>query len=82
VDVIGKKVAEAAAPAPTAIPWLLIRAASNTCKGIFGKVTYVQRANTMGGKAPAGGCGAATVGSEKRADYKADYYFFETPQRH
>ena len=39
-------------------------------------VSYVQRLNTAGGKAPATGCDATTVGTETRAGYTADYYFF------
>jgi Protein of unknown function (DUF3455) len=76
-QVIGKKVAEAAAPAADAIPWLLIRAASTAGHGVFTKVTYIQRLNTKGGKAPQAGCNAAAAGTETRVDYSADYVFFE-----
>src|SRR6202044_1429693 len=33
----------ATAPAPNAIPWLLLRAKTNVGKGIFGKVLWIQR---------------------------------------
>ena len=39
-------------------------------------ITYVQRANTIGGKAPATGCDSTTVNTDKGVDYSADYYFF------
>jgi hypothetical protein len=75
--VVGQKVAQADAPAPNAVPWLLLRATSNTGKGVFSAVTYVQRLETKGGKAPATGCDAKTVGTETRVDYSAEYFFFE-----
>jgi hypothetical protein len=76
-SVTGKKAAEVAAPAPDAIPWLLVRGISNTGNGVFSKVTFIQRLNTKGGKAPASGCDAGTAKAEKRIDYTADYVFFE-----
>jgi hypothetical protein len=75
-SVTGKKIAQADAPAPDAIPWLLVRAEKTTGAGIFSKITYVQRVGTKNGKAPATGCDAAATGTEKRVDYSADYYFF------
>jgi hypothetical protein len=75
--VVGKKVAQADAPAPNAIPWLLVRATSSSGKGVFSAVTYVQRLETKGGKAPATGCDAKAVGTETRVDYSAEYFFFE-----
>jgi hypothetical protein len=59
------------------VPWLLIGATAHTGQGQFSKVTFVQRLNTSGGKAPAAGCDAAAVGAEKRVPYSADYVFFE-----
>ena len=75
-SVTAKKTAQADAPAPDAIHWLLLTATSSSGKGVFAGVTHVQRVNTKGGKAPAGGCDAAASGSEKRVDYSADYYFY------
>src|SRR5262245_28035510 len=40
-------------PDPDAIPWLLLEAVSTEGHGIFARVTYIQRLNTVGGKAPA-----------------------------
>ncbi len=72
----GMKVAQADAPISTAIPWLLLKAMSTTGTGVFTKVTYVQRLNTNGGKAPASGCDATTAGTDTRVPYSADYEFF------
>lgn len=75
-SVRGAKVAEVAAPVPGAIPWLLLRASSASGAGVLGNVTYVQRLNTAGGVAPAGGCDKTTVGTEVRVRYTAEYYFY------
>jgi hypothetical protein len=65
-------------PNADAIPWLLLRAVSHgATDGIFSHVTYVQRVNTVGGKAPATGCDSSTSPTlEQRIDYSADYYFY------
>ena len=72
----GAKAYQENAPLSDAIPWLLLRATSNTGTGVFSDVTYVIRANTTGGKAPATGCDATTAGTDTRVSYTADYYFF------
>ena len=54
----------------------LLRVASTSGTGAFSDVTYVQRLSTTGGKAPATGCDSTTVGTDTRADYMADYYFY------
>jgi hypothetical protein len=61
---------------PTAIPWLLLRAASTSGPGIFGGVTYIQRINTAGGLAPTTGADAAHEGEEARVPYTAEYWFY------
>ena len=68
--------ARADAPAAGNIPWLLLAATDNGTAGIFKGVTHIQRVNTVGGIAPAEGCGAATTGRQARVDYSADYLFF------
>lgn len=73
----GEKAAQADAPDADGIPWLLVRTTATSGQGVFSKVTYVQRVNTKGGKPPATGCDAGAVGRENRADYSADYYFYE-----
>jgi hypothetical protein len=74
--VVGEKVAEADAPSPDAIPWLLVRAKSNSGSGALARVTFIQRLSTKGGKAPATGCDAQAAGKEARVDYSADYVFY------
>jgi hypothetical protein len=74
--VVGAKVEQAPAPAPGAVPWLLLRATSTSGAGLFSAVTFVQRIETQGGTAPAGGCDASHLGAETRASYSADYYFY------
>ena len=66
--------ARADAPAPSAIPWLLLTAKSVGPEGTFSKVTSIQRVTTEGGIAPAGGC--AQPGAQARVAYTADYYFW------
>jgi len=72
----GAKVAELNAPVADAISWLLLRVTSTSGAGVLSDATYVQRLNTAGGKAPAAGCDATTVGTETRSGYSADYYFY------
>ena len=57
---------------PTAVDWLLL-AATPTAEGRLGLTTYIQRINTTGGRAPAGGCEA---GSQIEVPYTADYVFW------
>jgi len=68
--------ARANAPVAGAIPWLLLTAKSAGPEGMFSKVTSIQRVNTAGGVAPAGGCDRSTVGTSTRVPYTADYHFF------
>ena len=74
--VLGELKARDNGPDPTAIPWLLVAAKSTSGSGVFSAVSYVQRLNTVGGKAAAGGCDAEHAGAEQRVAYKADYYFY------
>jgi len=79
-SVAATKVAQADATAPGAIPWLLLRASSTTPGGVFSPVTFIQRVNTSGGQAPAGGCDAAAAATSAtaRVAYTADYVFFKS----
>jgi Protein of unknown function (DUF3455) len=61
-------------PNPDAIPWLLLGAASTEGPGIFDHVTYLQRVNTVGGKAPTDP--GAFPGQVARVPYSADYFFY------
>jgi uncharacterized protein DUF3455 len=74
--VLGTVKERADAPAPGAIPWLLLSARSVGPEGRFSNVTSIQRVNTVGGAPPAAGCAAGSAGAPARVDYTADYYFF------
>ena len=69
-------VAERCTASATAIPWLSLTAASRTGPGIFQRVTFIQRVNTVGGLAPSTP-GSAT-GVEARVPYTAEYFFYRT----
>ena len=70
--------AQADAPVADAIPWLLLKELSTSGSGEFSDVGIVQRLNTAGGRAPAGGCDATTADTVNRVPYSADYYFYTT----
>lgn len=74
--VVGEVVAKDSGPDPRAIPWLLLRAKSTAGTGLLSPTQSVQRLNTVGGRQPEGGCGAALAGSEARVHYTADYLFY------
>jgi hypothetical protein len=76
--VTAAKAAEAPSPAGS-IPWLLLKTKVNIGKGILSDVVAVQRVDTTGGTAPAGGCDAASVGAERAVPYTAVYYFYKAP---
>ena len=59
-----------------AIPWLLLDAKKHEGEGVFGRVNTIQRLETVGGKAPAGGCDQSSMGKELRVPYSAVYYFY------
>ena len=71
--VVGRRAA-GCTPDASAIPWLLLEAASTDGHGIFSRVTYVQRVNTAGGLAPA--APGSFVNEEKRVPYTTEYYFY------
>jgi hypothetical protein len=67
-------VLDRATPDVNSIPWLLLKAVDSDGPGIFHRVTYIQRVNTVGGIAPASP--GDYVGEEVRVPYSADYYFY------
>jgi hypothetical protein len=67
-------VVERCAPFPGAIPWLLLQATPVQSHGVFSRVTYIQRLNTIGGTAPAEP--GAFLGQEARVPYTAEYVFY------
>ena len=74
--VVGEVVTRDNGPNPQAIQWLLLRAKSNTGKGIFGKTQFIQRLHTIGGVTPTDTCDASRAGQRTRVAYSADYYFY------
>jgi len=62
------------APSRGTIPWLLLAATPSSEGGRFGKVTHIQRVNTVGGTAPAEP--GSNIGEEARVPYTAEYHFF------
>ena len=58
---------------PNAVQWLSLSAKSSG-PGVLNGVTFVQRVNTVGGKAPS--AAGTIVGEEARAAYSAEYFFY------
>jgi hypothetical protein len=73
--VVGARVSGVTVDA-SAIPWLLLKG-TGSGKGRMGKVTYLQRLETVGGLAPSSGCDATTVGAVADVEYSALYVFYE-----
>jgi hypothetical protein len=65
----------------SAIPWLLLRAASRTSGpdgSRLAETTHIQRINTTGGLTPAAAeCTADHVGEQRSVPYTADYVFWK-----
>ena len=80
--VVGRVAARFDPPDKNAIPWLLLTAADHSGSGSMSTVTYIQRLNTKGGKAPAAGCDGSHVASETRVPYTADYFFYANQAAH
>ena len=72
--VVGTAIANAPSPNADSIPLLLIRAVSTEGPGIFARTTYIQRVNTVGGRAPADA--GTSTGQVARVPYTAEYYFY------
>jgi len=62
---------------PNAIQWLLLGALNSEGPGVLDSTSHIQRVNTVGGKAPATGANASTVGQEIQIPYTAEYYFYK-----
>ena len=73
--VAGEVVARVESPRPRTIPWLLLKASTNSDRGRFAAVRSIQRLNTVGGAAPTS-CTAAQLEQELRVNYSADYLFY------
>jgi hypothetical protein len=74
--VVAVKMASADAPGGRAVPWLLLGAKSNEGKGVFSKVTYIQRVDTWAGLPPATAATKETAGKQVRVKYGATYRFY------
>jgi hypothetical protein len=68
--------ARADAPRPGDAPWLLLTTRSTGGSGRLAGVTSLQRINTVGGVAPAGGCDGNALGKRTRVPFAADYVLF------
>jgi hypothetical protein len=75
--ITGAKMQQTEAPDPDAIPWLLLSSSSNTGSGIFSKITFIQRLNTKGGKAPVMKANNENIGKQIRVPYTAEYFFYQ-----
>ena len=73
--VVGQVKASFDSPSPNAIPWLLLQAKSHKGNGILSNVTYIQRADTVGGKPPVRGCDQKSAGTQKRVNYTLPLIF-------
>jgi hypothetical protein len=78
--VVGEVKARGDSPDPSAIPWLLLSAKSNSGTGVFSRVKSIQRLQTVGGKAPSAPCGRDSAPQVVRVPYKATYYFYVAKQ--
>ena len=71
--VVGRRLA-GCTPDPNSIPWLLLVSVSSEGPGVLDNVSYVQRVNTVGGKAPS--APGTTAGQIAQVPYTAEYYFY------
>jgi hypothetical protein len=56
---------------------LLVAATGHWGNGILVRVTSIQRIHTKGGQPPsASDCNSATLNTQSRSRYTADYYFY------
>ena len=63
-------------PDPDSIPWLRLEADETDGAGIFNGVTFIQRVNTSGGKAPSA---PGTIdGEEVSVPYTTEYVFYKS----
>jgi hypothetical protein len=74
--VTGEVIAHSDSPKSDSVPWLLLRAKTNSGSGLFSGVLSIQRLNTAGGNAPAKECSPDQSGQMLRVPYTADYLFY------
>jgi hypothetical protein len=73
-EIRGKVMARTDAPDSDAIPWLLLQVVERVGAGLFSGITYIQRVETSGGRAPE--VHASREGELARIPYTATYRFF------
>jgi hypothetical protein len=78
--ITGEVAAQASAPEPHAIAWLLLRVKSREGDGVLTGVDLVRRIDTQGGTAPSAGCDAEHASAEARMRYTARYLFYAAPR--
>ena len=59
-----------------AIPWLSLAGVPESGPGVFAHTTFIQRVNTVGGKAPAA---PGSLNQVVEIPYTAEYYFYRAP---
>jgi len=69
-------VANRCVPDAASIAWLSLTAIPSG-PGVFSKVTFIQRLNTVGGNPPS--TPGSTIGQEAKIPYTADYLFYQAP---
>ena len=74
--VVAEAVGNSPSAKPNSIPWLLLRARATSGNGLFTRVQFIQRLNTVGGSVPGLGCRREQAGQQLRASYTADYLFY------
>ena len=67
-------VADRCTPDAASIPWVSLTAVSDG-PGIFERVTFIQRLNTVGGNAPS--TPGSVIDEEAKVPYTADYLFYQ-----
>jgi hypothetical protein len=78
--IVGEVAAQAPAPEPHAIAWLLLRVKSREGSGVLSAVDLVRRVDTQGGVAPVATCDVTQAQTEARMRYTARYLFYTTPR--
>ena len=74
---VSGKVMERADSPDGAIPWLLLQGVSEQGDGVLGKISFIQRLDTVGGLAPAADtCTAEQDKATMRVPYSALYVFY------
>jgi hypothetical protein len=61
---------------PADIPWLLLDGVRSEGPGIFHDVDFIQRVNTVGGRAPTA---PGSLGEVRNVPYTAEYFFYRAP---